>query len=84
MYLDGRGKAGAGADLLGCFAKADSTAALTWATFFGCVLAVALPLCRCARPGVPFMPNTVQRSGTWPEIAPPTERCIAFRHIGEL
>lgn len=49
MWLDGRGKAPPGAGLLTCFAKADSTAALTWSTFFGCVLSIALPLCRSER-----------------------------------
>ena len=49
MWLDGRAKAPPGAGLLTCFAKADSTAALTWSTFFGCVLSIALPLCRSER-----------------------------------
>ena len=64
MYLDGKAKAEAGAGLLGCFAKADSTAALTWATFLGCVLSLALPLSRCPRPGYPRQ-NLATLMGAW-------------------
>ena len=44
MWLDGRSKAD-GPSLIDAFAAADSTAALTWATGLGNLLAFALPLC---------------------------------------
>ena len=45
MYLDGKSKSsGAAASILDTLAAADSTAALTWATMLGNLLAVLLPL----------------------------------------
>ena len=44
MYFDGRSKLGAPASLLDTLAAADSTAALTWSTLLGNLLAILLPL----------------------------------------
>ena len=78
MWLDGSSKAPPGAGLLTCFARADSTAALTWSTFFGGVLAIGLPLCRSERcSGLPRV-SLATLMGAWVEGVREVTDCIVI------
>ena len=72
MWLDGRSNA-EGPSLIDAFAAADSTAALTWATGLGNLLAFALPLCS-RQPLGSLIESWVRHARRLSAHAPPTTR----------